>query len=476
MEIYMPPVVQPRGLMEYANEASNFRNSQQQNRLNDLKLQYAPQQMAMEQQTSETELAGAKDKQEQQKLMFAAGMAKAVKSQAQAKAQSLNIAPNTPEYEELVNSVAHQFGPRLSGVMGQPYDPNIRVDSNMIDTLSRYDPTATETKNHLQIVTGQDGRLYYADTTKGGAAQPVTYNNEQITSPQYNPVAQGDIARAKAIEDIVEVTGPNGEKFRIPAGVAAGYSSAGRGQAQPIQPAFNQVPQEFANQPVLSPEQAAQLPTTQATPEDLKNLQGTQFQYGISQSGQNLGLPPTVGGVIKSPTLQEAEAMKGRGENTAKQEAQSAEAAKALPALLDNSNYLVSLIDSLKTHKGLSGVVGMPSLSGVIPGGIRGTPEADFNTRLDQVKGKAFQEAFAALKGAGAITDIEGQKASAALARLNTAQTEEEFLNSLDEFKNIVIQGQTRAKEKAGLRNTKIESNAPTENGSNQFKIELINE
>ena len=446
MNIPMPPVVQPKGLMEYANEASNFRNSQQQNRLNDLKLQYAAQQMEMEQQTSETALAGAKDKQEQQKLMFAAGMAKAVKSQAQAKAQQLNIAPNTPQYEEIVNSVAHQFGPRLSGVMGQPYDPNIKVDSNMIDTLSRYDPTSTETKNHLQIVTGQDGRLYYADTTKGGAAQPVTYNNEQITSPQYNPVAQGELTAARESQNIIEVTGPNGEKFHIPAGVAAGYG-AGGGQAQVMQPAFNQVPQEFANQPALSPEQAAQLPTTQATPQEQN-----QFGYQISPSGQKLGLSVNP---IKSPTLAEAEAMKGTGENKAKQELQQMEAQKALPALLDNSNYLVSLIDSLKTHKGLSGVVGVPSMT-AIAGDInenfmRGSPEADFNTRLEQVKGKAFQEAFAALKGAGAITDIEGQKASAALARLSTAQSEEEFVKALDEFKVIVIKGQNRAQEKAGL-------------------------
>ena len=140
------------------------------------------------------------------------------------------------------------------------------------------------------------------------------------------------------------------------------------------------------------------------------------------------------------------------------------EAQQALPVVLDNSNYLISLIDSLKTHKGLEGVVGMPNLSGAV-GGIRGTAEKDFNIRLDQIKGKTFQEAFASLKGAGAITDVEGKKASEALARLDTAQTEKEFISALDEFQSIIKLGQTRAKQKAGI---KIESNAPRENRFNQ--------
>jgi len=334
----MPPVVQPKGLMEYANEASNFRNQQQQNQLNDLKLQYAPQQMEMERQTSETALAGAKDKQEQQKLMLAAGMARAIKAQSDSVAKSQNIMPNTPEYEQIVNQTAHRFAPQLSRVMGKQYDPNVQIDSATIDTVARYDPTSTETKNHLQIVTGQDGRLYYADTTKGGAAQPVTYNSEQLTSPQYNPVAQGELTAARESQNIIEVTGPNGEKFHIPAGVAAGYG-AGGGQGQAMQPAFNQVPQEFANQPALSPEQAAQLPTTQATPQEQN-----QFGYQISPSGQKLGLSVNP---IKSPTLAEAEAMKGTGENKAKQELQQMEAEKALPRVMNKTNYLISLIDTV---------------------------------------------------------------------------------------------------------------------------------
>ena len=80
---------------------------------------------------------------------------------------------------------------------------------------------------------------------------------------------------------------------------------------------------------------------------------------------------------------------------------------------------------------------------------IPGTEAADFTVLLDQIKGKQFLEAFETLKGGGQITEVEGRKATEAMARMNTAQSENEFKAALQEFKGIVQQGVERAKQKA---------------------------
>ena len=54
------------------------------------------------------------------------------------------------------------------------------------------------------------------------------------------------------------------------------------------------------------------------------------------------------------------------------------------------------------------------------------------------------------LKGGGAITDYEGQKAEGAYARLNQAQTPEDFKAALDEFNFYVQQGLQKLQAQAG--------------------------
>lgn len=68
---------------------------------------------------------------------------------------------------------------------------------------------------------------------------------------------------------------------------------------------------------------------------------------------------------------------------------------------------------------------------------------------MDQINGQAFLQAFNALKGGGAITEIEGQKATEAIARLNTAQSYEDYKAALDELRGVVTRGIANAKSKA---------------------------
>lgn len=103
------------------------------------------------------------------------------------------------------------------------------------------------------------------------------------------------------------------------------------------------------------------------------------------------------------------------------------------------------LIDALLREKGLSRSVGMGSIIPSRPG----SEAADFETRLEQVKGKNFLEAFNQLRGAGAITEAEGTKATAAMSRLNQRSSEKAFRQAAVELQTILDSGLQRASAKA---------------------------
>lgn len=115
-----------------------------------------------------------------------------------------------------------------------------------------------------------------------------------------------------------------------------------------------------------------------------------------------------------------------------------------LPKLKADSTRLISQIDNLLNHPGLKAAVGAKDISTGLAR-IPGTQAEDFRVALAQIDGAAFVQAFQDMKGGGPITDIEGQRATDALARLSMSQSEPEFKRALKEFKSIVESTLTRA-------------------------------
>lgn len=119
-----------------------------------------------------------------------------------------------------------------------------------------------------------------------------------------------------------------------------------------------------------------------------------------------------------------------------------------LPQFVETSQYVVGLLDQMANHPGLDAATGASSRfdpRNYTPG----TDAYSFNVLKDQIQGQAFLQAFESLKGGGPITDVEGKKATDAIARLNSAQKKEDFLAALDEFKGIIRRGMERAQRKA---------------------------
>jgi hypothetical protein len=119
-----------------------------------------------------------------------------------------------------------------------------------------------------------------------------------------------------------------------------------------------------------------------------------------------------------------------------------------LPKAEADGKLVMDTIDkALAPHPGKSWSVG--TMFKDIPA-LPGTATADYRAILDQLGSQTFLEAYNSLKGGGAISNYEDKRASAAKARLSTAQSVPEFDKALQEYKEIVQSGVERMRTLAG--------------------------
>jgi hypothetical protein len=141
-------------------------------------------------------------------------------------------------------------------------------------------------------------------------------------------------------------------------------------------------------------------------------------------------------------------------------------AKQALPKIISDAQLALDVVDQMvgkqevrdkngkliqaatKPHPGFQDAVGATFLPGArfVPG----TNAASFQALQNQVEGTAFLSAFEALKGGGAISEKEGEKATAARMRMTLAQNEKEYVKAAREFQDIVRTGVQNAQRKAG--------------------------
>jgi hypothetical protein len=123
-----------------------------------------------------------------------------------------------------------------------------------------------------------------------------------------------------------------------------------------------------------------------------------------------------------------------------------ADARAALPQVESSAEQMIATIDSLNSDPYLPSMLGpvnsrLPNATG---------DSARVQSKLDQITGQAFLQAYNTLRGGGQITEVEGQKATAAMGRLNTAQNEQDFRDALQELRGIISAGVERARKNAG--------------------------
>lgn len=162
--------------------------------------------------------------------------------------------------------------------------------------------------------------------------------------------------------------------------------------------------------------------------------------------------------VIDSRTGQEIARTKndvsGKAEQTAVGKARG-EAKAALPAAQNNANLVLKMISDLEAHPGLDDSFGL--IQGRLPSELANPRNAqnveNFRVLQRQLGGQVFLQAFERLKGAGQITEIEGQKATDALLAMQRTQDAQQFRNLLKDFRENVQRGMRLARERAGANN-----------------------
>lgn len=128
--------------------------------------------------------------------------------------------------------------------------------------------------------------------------------------------------------------------------------------------------------------------------------------------------------------------------NLAKSEGQAANALSTINALIDEAGNLRP--EAQSSVGGPMGIQGrMASVMPITAAQRRTQPY------IDQLKGQAFLQAFESLKGGGQITEVEGQKATNAILRLQQYQNETDFANALKDLREVVQAGLARARQNA---------------------------
>lgn len=121
-----------------------------------------------------------------------------------------------------------------------------------------------------------------------------------------------------------------------------------------------------------------------------------------------------------------------------------AEAVVSAPSAVTAATNNINVVDQLLQNDRFAGA------TGALQGRVDITADQGALALLEQVRGAAFLEGVQGLEGYGAITEIEGQKAEQAIARLKRTQNVDDFRAALVELRGILSAGLSRQKAIAG--------------------------
>jgi hypothetical protein len=189
------------------------------------------------------------------------------------------------------------------------------------------------------------------------------------------------------------------------------------------------------------------------TPEEqqaYREMKRAQNPYTAAEFGGARGAFNKNTGKFEAFTTPEQEAAYAATESGAK--AGASERAKTmvekqtdLPRLEQNTADAIAVIDKLYKAPGLPHILGWYSKAPIVPG----TDQAAADALAKQIQGQTFLQAFTSLKGGGAITEVEGSKAEAAIGRLQRSQSFKDYRAALKELKSVLTRGLERARRTA---------------------------
>lgn len=307
-------------------------------------------------------------------------------------------------------------------------------------------------ENHLQELTQKHGN------------DPNSFSKALMSSPYPEAIKLGiDLSKARQVKQFLKTTDDQGNPVYKP-----GFNTGEVGDSvAPISEKLMQI--NRGSQIDLADPYTGQAKKSLAMgidPGKIAQLDQSERHFGASHAlaQQNSSLNQYKTMMDYSPEFQ---AQKAAGIAASKAQAlNKVQAASDLPKVIQQGEQTIQLVDDLLQHPGFKVSVGKTAPIGSAMSYLPGTDAASFDIALKQLKGKQFLEAFETLKGGGQITQIEGEKATQAMSRMEKANTEQEFVKASREFQDIIRTGINRAKEKAGAA-----MQAPSIDG---YKIERL--
>jgi len=199
----------------------------------------------------------------------------------------------------------------------------------------------------------------------------------------------------------------------------------------------------FSNQPIYVTDEAGNTRVMQLNQNGKAIL--TQMPEGVKVAPNLNKVDIGTGTVLVDPRT-------GQVQNTIAKDVAGAEAQKKIgeaqgqntvqaPAAIAKAEQTLQLIDKIRNHPGLSGAVGWEANIPDMINAPAGSQTRDFITLLEQAQGQQFLQAFETLKGGGQITQVEGEKATQAIARMQRAQSETAFKQALKDYEDVVRAG-----------------------------------
>jgi len=136
----------------------------------------------------------------------------------------------------------------------------------------------------------------------------------------------------------------------------------------------------------------------------------------------------------------------------------------AAPGDIAAADNALDLLTQIESNPYLDRGTGFSSYGNSVPG----TGGYDFQNVVDQAKSGAFLTAIQQMRGLGSLSNAEGDAATRAVTRINTATSKEAFLSAVNDYKSIITQGKARAQKRLGINSEQpAVSPAPQSNSSN---------
>jgi hypothetical protein len=186
-----------------------------------------------------------------------------------------------------------------------------------------------------------------------------------------------------------------------------------------------------------------------------------QAEFYKRQAIANAPLSPTDQAAVdernaKAKREQENAAAKKQERMQAKADTRLADES-ALSAMDEGLGYIDALVGNpekgIAPHAGFSSAVGSKVLQPDYAFGINDTPfegsdSAGFLARQEQIQGGAFLTAVQKMRGLGALTEKEGDKAQASIIRMKDSVSEKEYIAAANDYRAVMNGARSRLVKK----------------------------